>query len=66
LTLIVIAFHLVLVAFAYWIGRDRAGAGVAVFFAGVIGFQLFVNGSASFLDSGCSDYGVRAQSEDYC
>ena len=61
MTLIVLAYHIALIAFAYWIGRDKAGRGIAVFFAGFVAFQLFVSGPASFLDGGCQTYGHAAR-----
>lgn len=53
-------FHILLIVAAYRVGRNNAGYGVALFAAGVIGFQLFALGPSSFISGGCSDYGVRA------
>lgn len=55
------AFHIALVAIAYRIGRDKASYGVALFVAGVVGFQLFALGPGSFIDTGCEYYGTRAR-----
>lgn len=61
MTLIVLTYHIALIAFAYWLGRDSAGKGVAAFLVGVVAFQLYVNGPSSFFDSGCETYGHAAR-----
>lgn len=55
-----IAFHVGLLVLAFYVGRDRAAPGVAVFFIGLIGFQLIVNGPESFFDGGCDRYSIYA------
>lgn len=56
-----IAYHLGLIALAYYVGRNSAAPGVGVFLAGVIGFQMIVNGPSSFVDDGCARYGHAAR-----
>lgn len=55
------AFFIPLVLAAYWVGRNKAGYGVALFFAGVLVWQMATDGPASLLESnGCTDYGHAA------
>lgn len=58
--LIAIVFHAALIWTAYKIGENNAGKGIVLFVVGVIGFQLVVNGPASFVGDGCAAYGPRA------
>lgn len=55
-----IVFHVALLALAFYVGRHRAAPGVALFFIGIIGFQLIVNGPESFIDGGCDQYSIYA------
>ncbi|MDX0180841.1 hypothetical protein GOC16_08245 [Sinorhizobium meliloti] len=55
------AFFIPLVMAAYWVGRDKAGYGIALFLAGVLVWQVAIDGPASLLESnGCTDYGHAA------
>ncbi|MDW9772547.1 hypothetical protein GOA89_11580 [Sinorhizobium meliloti] len=55
------AFFFPLIAASYWIGRNRAGYGIALFFAGVFVWQMAIDGPSSLLESnGCTDYGHAA------
>lgn len=58
---VILGYHAALIALAYYIGRNHAAPGIAVFFAGMIGFQMFVNGPSSFIDGGCREYGHAAR-----
>lgn len=56
------AFFVPLVAACYWIGRNNAGYGVALFFAGVFVWQVATDGPSSFLENiGCVNYGHAAK-----
>ncbi|RVG88666.1 hypothetical protein [Sinorhizobium meliloti] len=56
------AFFIPLVMAAYWVGRDKAGYGIALFLAGVLVWQVAIDGPASLLESnGCADYGHAAK-----
>lgn len=58
--LVAIAFHTALIFAAYKVGANSAGKGIALFFVGVVAFQLVVNGPSSFLEGGCQSYGPQA------
>jgi hypothetical protein len=60
--LIFFAFFIPLVFACYWVGRDKAGYGVALFFAGVFVWQMAIDGPSSLLENnGCTTYGHAAR-----
>lgn len=61
MTLFVVAYHLILILLAYAAGRKSAGPGVAIFIGGIVLFQLFALGPASFIAGGCERYSFIAQ-----
>lgn len=59
--MLVLAYYAVVIPVAYRIGRNRAGIGIAFFFAAVAAHQLVADGPMSFFSGGCQTYGHAAR-----